>query len=243
MTQTKSRESPDQITARWTKHAAIFNGFLAITNIVVAVFVGFQLYYLREQVQDGRSIAAATQAQAQASIDIATDALKETKAYNNAEMRPWLTTEINDGYFKSDDPSNWSVTVEFKNIGKTPALKTTIYGALQIHEFPLSDTTRIEYLDPNADNDKIGYGTLLPTAHSKGELTFARNEIPKNLSRLKSSSVRLYAVGHLRYYDATGERHVTPFCTSFPLDAINAIRTSDTNDITSLRCENAISAD
>ena len=140
----KQSESPEPLTARWTRYGAIFNGILAVTNVAVAMLVAGQLYFLKRQVEDANASTQAVTNQTQQSIDIARHSLAETQNANQAQLRPWVSADvIEQTNLVSDDLSTWTMVVQYENVGKTPALNFDPYGALEVHEYPLASATPV----------------------------------------------------------------------------------------------------
>lgn len=192
-------EGPEHHTARWTRNGAIFNGMLAITNVVVAILIAGQLYFLKRQVQDASTIADTASKQGEQSIYIAKKSLEESQSSNRSQLRPWLSADVAKNFnLLSDDISAWKMSVVFENVGRTPATKMDLYGALELHEFPLSSSTRIALLDPSMDagsSNKV----LLPGAKTTAPIGFRSGEAPKSFSKFKDGKLAVFAVGHVSY--------------------------------------------
>jgi hypothetical protein len=239
-----ANEGPEHHTARWTRNGAVFNGVLAVTNIIVATLIAGQLYFLKRQVQDASAAAEAASKQADQSILISKQSLEEAQTSNRAQLRPWVSALVVENHnLVSDDLSTWEMSVKFENVGKTPAMNVDLYGALELHEFPLKSTTKINIVDATLDEPDMTNRVMLPGAVTNSSIGFRRGEVPKNMNGLRDSKLAVYAVGHVTYLDDAKRRHCTQYCVVYSYQAVTNHRAAPSNSLEGRLCDYLQNAD
>lgn len=169
--------------------------------------------------------------------------VNEAGATNKAQLRPWLIADIEHwNNLNSNDFAEWTVEVTYRNVGKTPALDVKMYGAFEIHEYPLVSPTHIDLLDSSLDDPSAHTRlVILPGAEKHATVQFRPDEVPKNLHKLKDGKHRLYALGHIKYFDIYGDSHHTEYCVAYSYEAIMVART--TRSLNGNVCEDFQNAD
>jgi hypothetical protein len=219
----------------------IANIVIAVANVVIACFVGWQLIILQGQLEEMKgssgqlndAISAARESafaakalvrEAALSAAAAKQSVEEAVASNKAQIRARLKVVPGAWNFSSSDISKWQMVVRYENVGKTPARAFQSYGGLQVLEFPLPPTAHLENLDPSTNpTDNQARQVILPGDDRDIDNFFAAGdglEGFKTLSKLKGSYYRIYVLGHATYRDIYDEQHYTRFCSSYSYEAI-----------------------
>lgn len=226
----------------WEKFDVIFNGVLMAANVVIAAVVLYQLLILKDQL--AWSVRSTEQAEdlTRQTITTAQDALAEARKVDQAQLRPWISALLKENNLKLKNPAEWIMKVYYRNVGKTPARDVDMYGVFELHEHPLLSSTQIDLLDPSKDDpDTRTHLAILPGGETYGRITFRPGEAPKSLSTFGNSW--LYALGHVRYFDADGKQHYTQYCAAYSVDSIKALEADKIDSLEGDLCEGYQNAD
>jgi len=80
-------------------------------------------------------------------------------------------------------------------------------------------------LDPSTDDhEKRTKIVLMPGQETAADDRFLLNQVPRNLDQTIKDTFRVYADGHVRYYDIFDQEHFTQFCTSYSYKALMEIK-------------------
>ncbi|UVK45074.1 hypothetical protein BPNPMPFG_000568 [Mesorhizobium sp. AR07] len=106
-----------------------------------------------------------------------------------------------------DAPGGFSVVVEAKNMGPTPATKLTQWTLVALREYPLRRP-----LEPYTLTDFPTEAVLGPTAITMSIPTFGRSLEEWEKTGIKRCELAIYVYGEIDYVDAFNKRRATKFC-------------------------------
>lgn len=222
---------------RWARAGAVFNGIIALANVIVATLIYFQLREMESSsLQMDKAISAAEKSAAAAQ-----ESAVQSRLNNQLQLRPLVEASVDSLTLNRKDFSKSLAIIRYKNIGRLPSIDTNFVGAIKILPYPVPPGFTDPNLDVNAgDPDRGDHMTLLPGQETKADVFFI--DSPADLDMLTNGKFRLFALGHVRYHDSEGQRHQTSYCVSYSYDALLATLKGKA-EITGDNCPRVLKAD
>lgn len=202
------RHDADQ---RWTIGIGIISIIAALAQVVALIW---QVFYLRRTVRDSETAIKAAQRSAKAAEDAvgkSDEILTHAQDSSKFELRAYVSVDLSDdedwgpNVIFGQEFSNFTVVI--KNHGKTPALKVTMAGDMDIFSHPNPGVVPVPEVVPNSSVSVLFPGNDGGHSHVEARRLFDNAD----KVRFDADTHRVYAFGLVTYHDVFGAEHFTRF--------------------------------
>ena len=149
---------------------------------------------------------------------VAVSTLKMTERSFQIDQQPYVVRA--ETVLLPTDAAAASVTMMFKNMGKSPARNVRIFSSTAVRRRPVSGED-IEQMARTVNNIVATKSrpalqrerSLAPTDGFLFTLDLSSGVPPTDVLKVQSGEIMLFAMGDVTYDDMFGKQHVTEFCT------------------------------
>jgi hypothetical protein len=187
--------------SRYNAQIALYLRMLAAASIIALFFYFAQILYLRSSVvETRRSISALV-----ASTEIARQNIDVVKQTSEKELRAYVFTNGAKGEMMNDKSGRYSVRVEVRNFGLTPAYGLSGWMTVFVDDF----ASEREILSLPHGSEMVE--TVLPPGGVCFYHAYTHQPITRELKAIAGSARAIYAYGEIHYRDIFGVERFARF--------------------------------